>query len=60
MIRYREPETTTGDVLVALAMIAALTLQHCYDPNKAPPVEPGYPPEAPFTASPKDAGKDAR
>jgi hypothetical protein len=29
-----------GPVFVALALGAAFVLQHCYDPNKAPPIDP--------------------
>lgn len=43
--------------LCTLVLLSALFASlSCYDPAKAPPIEPGYPPEPPFSEQ-RDAGR---
>ena len=52
----REDPEGRGPFLLAATLAAAFALQHCYDPAKAPPVDPGYPP--PIDLRARDAGAD--
>jgi hypothetical protein len=54
--KREERDSRAGDALLALAIAGAFALQHCYDPSKAVPVDPGYPP--PVDIRTADGGRD--